>query len=138
LCRQAREHLEFITDAYLTVATPIQHAASDILRQRGMIQAQILSRIEANGELMEKQMDTVPSCHILRREGGWYAVLRLPDDWADEDVALQVLEEDGVLVHPGYFYDFPSGSFLVISLLTPVEIFHEGVARLAARLRARA
>lgn len=138
LCRQAREHLEFITDAYLTVATPVQLAASDILRQRGMIQVQILSRIEANGLMVEKQMDTVPSCRVLRREGGWYAVLRLPDDWADEDVALQLLEEDGVLVHPGYFYDFPSGSFLVISLLTPVETFREGVMRLAARLRARA
>ena len=53
LCRQAREHLEFINDAYLTVATPIQNAAADILRQRGMIQAQICARVETNGSTLE-------------------------------------------------------------------------------------
>jgi alanine-synthesizing transaminase len=138
LCRQAREHLEFINDAYLTVAAPIQHAAADILRQRGMIQAQILSRVETNGATLEKEMADVPSCRILKREGGWYAVLRLPEDCPDEDLAVQLLEEHDVLVHPGYFYDFSTGGFLVISLLTPLETFREGVARLAARLRGRA
>jgi aspartate/methionine/tyrosine aminotransferase len=137
LCRQAREHLEFINDAYLTVATPIQNAAADILRQRGMIQAQILSRVETNGSTLEKEIETVPSCRLLMREGGWYAVLRLPDDCPDEDLAVQLLEKDDVLVHPGYFYDFPTGRFLVISLLTPLESFREGAARLAARLRGR-
>ncbi|MGD0728029.1 MAG: pyridoxal phosphate-dependent aminotransferase [Spirochaetia bacterium] len=138
LCRQAREHLEFINDAYLTVATPIQNAAADILRQRGMIQAQILSRVETNGSTLEREIETVPSCRLLKREGGWYAVLRLPDDCPDEDLAVQLLEKDDVLVHPGYFYDFPTGRFLVISLLTPLESFREGALRLAARLRGRA
>ncbi len=138
LCRQAREHLEFISDAYLTVAAPIQNAAADILRQRAMIQAQILSRVETNGTTLEREMETVPSCRILKREGGWYAVLRLPDDCPEEELAVQLLEEDDVLVHPGYFYDFPTGRFLVISLLTPLESFSTGASRLAARLRGRA
>ena len=138
LCRQAREHLEFINDAYLTVATPIQNAAADILRRRGTIQAQILARVETNASALEEEMETVPSCRILKREGGWYAVLRLPEDCPDEDIAVQLLEEDDVYVHPGYFYDFSTGGFLVISLLTPLEIFREGVARIAARLRGRA
>lgn len=138
LCRQAREHLEFINDAYLTVATPIQNAAADILRQRGMIQAQICARVETNGSTLEREMETVPSCRVLKREGGWYAVLRLPDDCPDEELAVEILEKDDVLVHPGYFYDFPTGRFLVISLLTPFESFGAGASRLAARLRSRA
>ena len=137
LCRQAREHLEFINDAYLTVATPIQNAAADILRQRGMIQAQICARVETNGATLEREMQTVPSCRVLKREGGWYAVLRLPDDCPDEELAVELLERDDVLVHPGYFYDFPTGRFLVISLLTPSESFGAGASRLAGRLRSR-
>jgi alanine-synthesizing transaminase len=136
LCRQAREHLEFISDAYLTVATPIQNAAADILRQRGMIQAQICARVETNGTTLETEMATVPSCRLLKREGGWYAVLRLPDDCPEEELAVELLEKDDVLVHPGYFYDFPTGRFLVISLLTPLDPFGTGASRLAARLRA--
>jgi alanine-synthesizing transaminase len=138
LCREARERIEFISDAYLTVATPVQLAASDILGQRAMIQRQILARLEENGRTLERGIASAPSCRLLQREGGWYAVLRLPEETVDEDVALQLLEEDGVLVHPGYFYDFPAGSFLVVSLLTPVEVFGEGAEKLAARLRARA
>jgi len=34
-----------------------------------------------------------------------------------------------VLVQPGFFYDFETEAFLVMSLLTPPEIFQEGVAR---------
>ena len=48
---------------------------------------------------------------------------------------LQLLEQDHVLAHPGYFFDFPSPGYLVVSLLPRPEIFDEGTARLVARLR---
>ena len=56
-------------------------------------------------------------------------------DCVRADLTLRLLREDGVLVHPGYFYDFPAGSFLVLSLLPPTGAFREGAARLAGRLR---
>ena len=65
----------------------------------------------------------------------WYAIVKIADERSDEDIAVRLLEKDGVLVHPGYFYDFPSGSFLVLSLLPPTESFREGSAKLAALLR---
>ena len=79
LAGQAISRLEFIADAYLSVGTPIQHAASIILGQRKMIQKQILDRLSDNERMLEKQMVDIPSCRILKREGGWYAVIRLPE-----------------------------------------------------------
>jgi len=38
-----------------------------------------------------------------------------------------------VLVQPGFFFDFETEAFLVVSLLTPPDVFHEGVGRLLAR-----
>jgi hypothetical protein len=38
-----------------------------------------------------------------------------------------------VLVQPGFFYDFETEAFLVVSLLTPPDVFCEGVGRLLAR-----
>jgi len=77
----------------------------------------------------------------LETQGGWYAILELPDvhdagdAWrSDEDWAVELLREDGVLVHPGHFYDFPSEGHLVVSLLPAPEIFEEGVEKVAARL----
>jgi aspartate/methionine/tyrosine aminotransferase len=73
------------------------------------------------------------SCEALHEDGGWYGVLRVPAIMAEEDLVLALLAEDGVLVHPGYFFDFPSESFLVVSLLPPSEVFAEGLSRVLSR-----
>jgi hypothetical protein len=46
-----------------------------------------------------------------------------------------LLEHADVLVQPGFFYDFESEAYLVVSLLTAPEIFREGLARLVAQLK---
>jgi alanine-synthesizing transaminase len=137
LARHALEGLEFIADAYLSVSTPVQLAAGVVLGQRKSVQAQIIQRLEDNSLTLGDALRALPSCRMLLREGGWYAIIRLTDNVSDEEICLSSMKEDGVLVHPGYFYDFPSGSHLVLSLLTPEAEFREGVSRLAARLAGR-
>jgi alanine-synthesizing transaminase len=66
----------------------------------------------------------------LDREGGWYAVLRVPVTGPDEALAVTLLERCSVLVHPGHFFNFPRDGFLVLSLITPEQQFQEGVQRL--------
>jgi alanine-synthesizing transaminase len=46
---------------------------------------------------------------------------------------LHLLERDDVLVHPGYFFDFPREAFLILSLLPEPEVFREAIGRLYAR-----
>ncbi len=134
LRRPAEERLEFIADAYLSVASPVQRAAAELLAGRQVIQARIQQRLQANERLLSERLAALSAARLLRREGGWYAVLELRGPAADEELALALLEKDGVLVHPGYFYDFPSERFLVLSLLTPEEPFRQGVERLLRRL----
>jgi hypothetical protein len=67
-------------------------------------------------------------------EGGWYAILRLPATRPEEQWALDLLAA-GVLVQPGYFYDFENEPYAVVSLLTPADMFHEGVRRIRALTR---
>jgi alanine-synthesizing transaminase len=70
------------------------------------------------------------SSQRLQAEAGWYAVLRVPVTCSDEDLAIELLHQASVLVHPGHFYDFPSDGYLVISLLTQPTEFGEGVKRM--------
>ena len=134
LRRQALDRLELISDAFLSVGAPVQHAASRIFAMRAPIQDQIRTRLERNRLSLVSALSPGP-CRVLDSEGGWYAVVALPADAPEEELVLGLLENDGVLVHPGYFYDFPTGSFLVLSLLTPEELFTKGVEKLAARVR---
>ena len=69
---------------------------------------------------------------LLEPEGGWYAVLRVPATLGEEERVVRLLAERDVLVHPGYFFDFPHEAHLVLSLLTPADVFTEGVDRLLA------
>ena len=56
-------------------------------------------------------------------------MLRVPAVRTEEEWVLLLLAS-GVLVHPGYFFDFPQEAFLVLSLLPPPDAFAEGVDRL--------
>jgi alanine-synthesizing transaminase len=136
LADQARERLSFVTDAFLSVSAAVQHAAPAVFAQRAAVQEQIKGRLEENDRALGECCAGVSSCRVIAREGGWYAVVRIADEISDEDLAVRLLQEDGVLVHPGYFYDFAEGAWLVLSLLPPAAVFREGAARLAERLRA--
>jgi alanine-synthesizing transaminase len=75
-----------------------------------------------------------PSVTCLTTEGGWYAVLQVPATRTEETLVLQLLEQDRVLVHPGYFFDFPREAFLVVSLLPRETVFASAMARTLTRV----
>ncbi len=127
---EARRRLELIADTFLSVSAPVQHAAAPWFKLREPFQAAMLARLNGNLAWLRSQ------CEPLRVEGGWYATLRLPRTRSEEEWALAFLEEDDVLIQPGYFYDFESEAFAVISLLTRPEVFREGVSRILRRIDA--
>ena len=131
--KTALERLEVIADTYLSVSAPIAHALPALLEFRKTVQPRILERVRANLSWLERQAASCPGSQGLRAEGGWYAVLKVPERVSDEDWAVDLLAEDGVLVHPGHFYDFPDDGHLVISLLTDEQAFREGIGRLLSR-----
>jgi alanine-synthesizing transaminase len=126
--REAIAALELIADNFLSVSTPVQAALPDLLKIAPQIHSAIASRIRRNLDQLRRA--AIPSVHVLPVEGGWSAVLRIPNTESDEDFALRLIERDGVVVHPGYFFDFETDGHLVISLLTEPRIFDEGVRRL--------
>ncbi|MEQ1947902.1 MAG: pyridoxal phosphate-dependent aminotransferase [Bryobacteraceae bacterium] len=126
--------LEWIADTFLSVSTPIQIALPSILPASATVREQIRIRTQTNLAILHKAVRQNTPCHVLNTEGGWYAVLRVPNTVSEEARALELLAADNVLVQPGFFYDFESEAFLVLSLLTPTEMFSEGVRRILARV----
>ncbi len=130
----ALARLEVIADTYLSMNAPIQLATPVLLDQRKNIQPLLLDRLRSNLEELDRQLARQKTCQRLEAEGGWYNVLRVPVTQSDEDLAIDVLRKLSVLVHPGHFYDFPGDGFLVVSLITPPEIFREGIERVLGML----
>jgi alanine-synthesizing transaminase len=129
LLRPALGRLEVIADTYLSLNAPTQWAVHALFKQRHSLQPQLSQRIRENRASLQKLISSQPACELLDADAGWYAVLRVPARGSDEDVVIDLLQKQNVVVHPGHFYDFPKDGFLVLSLITPTEIFHEGISR---------
>jgi alanine-synthesizing transaminase len=131
LVAEAIARLELIADTFLSVATPVQLALPHLLSTARVARDAIGARCRRNLDALRSRIRgsavTVP-----RIDGGWYAPLRVPATRTDEEWSLALVER-GVLVHPGFFFDFPDENvWLIASLLTPPAIFDEGIDALVA------
>lgn len=124
--------LQLVADSYLSVATPVQQALAGVLALAPRIRAAILGRLRTNLAVLREALSGVAEAVLLEPQGGWSAVIRVTRRESDEELVLALLDQAGVLVHPGYFFDFATEDFLVLSLLPEPDRFAEGVRRLAS------
>jgi aspartate/methionine/tyrosine aminotransferase len=122
----ALERLELIADTYLSVATPVQVALPTLLSRH--LTDQIRARTAANLAYLRSKIQP------LNVEGGWYAPLQVPRIRSEEDWCLKLLGDSNVLVQPGFFFDFESEAYLIVSLLTSTDVFEEGIRRILDHL----
>jgi alanine-synthesizing transaminase len=128
----ATERLEVISDTFLSMSAPIQHALPAWLKQRSGIQGQIKQRVEGNLEQLDVLLLRQTLVMRLEVEAGWYAVLRVPGVQPEEEMALDLLSQRAVVVHPGSFFGFAGQGWLVVSLLAPAEEFAAGIEQVCA------
>jgi aspartate/methionine/tyrosine aminotransferase len=121
--------LELIADTFLSVGTPVQIAVPELLRRGGTIRGAIHQRVRCNLSHAADIARRYPSCELLRVEGGWCGCVRVPVTRSEESLVLDLLQRERILVHPGYFFDFPHEAFVIVSLLPPEDVFAEAFER---------
>jgi alanine-synthesizing transaminase len=146
----ALERLEIIQDTFLSVNTPVQNALESWFARKNEAQEEIKNRIKENqnffkslldaqqqkrGQVLNLRQEPVSFFEYLEPEGSWYGILKLPNTQSEEAWVMQLLEEDHVFVHPGYFFDFEDGTHAVISLIVEPNAFQKGVSRILKRIR---
>jgi hypothetical protein len=134
LVDEALQRLELICDTYLSVSTPVQIGAPDLLAGGAGPRAQVLDRVRSNYRTLRELASRHASVDVLNAEAGWSAVIRVAAIASEEEITLNLLERDGVVVYPGFFFDFPREAYLVVSLLPEPSQFHEGVRRVLERV----
>lgn len=136
LRRRAHQQLELISDTYLSVSTPGQWAAPSLLAARHHLQEQLTQRTRRNLEQARHMAAPGTPLDLLHTEGGWYTTLRIPRVRSEQEWALLLLNQHRTLVQPGYFFDFASEAYLVLSLLTPESVFAAGTTPIAQAVSA--
>ena len=102
----------------------------ELLRIGSDIQHRIAQRVARNLAALQTTLDGA-AAHCLHMEGGWSAIIQIPSNLSEEVWITRLLEEQSVIVQPGYFFDMDSEAYVVVSLLTPPEVFDEGAQRLS-------
>jgi alanine-synthesizing transaminase len=133
LVADALTGLEIVADTFLSVSTPAQVALPDLLSRGVVVRAAICERTARNLSALAAAVAATPATTLLPPAGGWCAVLQVPSLVSEEALVAALIEQDGVLVQPGYFFDFPREAFLVVSLLVDPNVFDPAIARVLAR-----
>jgi len=120
-----------VADTYLSAGTPVQLALPKLLAIGGGIRQSIHARVRRNRQVLVDRLGLDSPCTLLPTEAAWSCILRVPEIMSDEEWALRLVRDEGVLVQPGYFFDLHMGATLVLSLLTPPDIFDHGIAAIA-------
>jgi len=128
---EALAGLEWISDLFLSVGTPVQVALPRLLDARHAFQARLRARLGENLAALGAFTARCPEFALLPAAGGWVAVLRVPSVRAEEEWTLELLRR-GVVAHPGHFYELEGGAHLVLSLIVEPATLAEALARLAA------
>ena len=134
LAVQALDRLELMCDTYLSVATPVQLVVENLLSRGAVVTKQIAERVQRNYHHLERLVGAYPATGLPPVEGGWYAVVQVPATESEETLVVDLLEGEHVLVHPGYFFDFPREAFLVMSLLPDSVAFASATERVLSRV----
>jgi alanine-synthesizing transaminase len=123
----ARRRLELLLDTYLSVSTPVQLVAPRLFQIGAGIQQQLQHRVRSN-LAVARQILSGSAANPLHTEGGWSAIVRLPSLLSEEAWVLTMLQEESVIVQPGYFFDMYSEPHIVLSLITPPDVFTQGLS----------
>lgn len=126
--REAASRLEVIADTYLSAGAPAMNALPALLPRADAFVASVRARLRANLAAMRAAFEGPESPYrVLRCEGGWTALLECPRVGTDEELALGLLEAEGLALHPGYLYDFEREGYLALSLILPPDDFARGM-----------
>ncbi len=127
LVEDALDRLSYIADAYLSVSTPVALATPQLLAASEIVRDAIKARCRGNLAILREMAASQPAITVPPVGGGWSALVRLPAVLDDEEIAIRLLTERGVLVQPGFLFDLPTDGTLVLSLLTPEPIWRKGL-----------
>ena len=86
-------------------------------------------RVRNNLAKLHELLDADPNglVSVLRAEGGWNVLLRVPSVIDENELVLRLIDEHKLTGQPGYFFDMTSNGYLAISLLPEPDDFRHNV-----------
>ena len=121
--------LDRIADDFLPMGSCVADRVPQLVESIPEQVGRVSLRTKANLEALKRTLAETPGCllSLLRPEGGWNVLLRMPATVDEDDVVLTLIRDHGLTGQPGYFFDMPGNGYLALSLLPEPDVFLDGV-----------
>jgi len=128
---EIKEELERSLDALLATNQITQTLLPVILKTGDSFIKQTTKRIQQNRVVMKNIFGKEKNLTYRDCEGGFYTFVKIDGmPFDDETFTIKCMEQTGIFVHPGYFYDYENGLYIVISLLPIPEDFRKYLTKI--------
>ena len=126
---EAKRRLDVIADDYLPMSEIVAKRIPALLEAAPSQTARVQERVRGNLKALHAMLDADEQglVSVLRAEGGWNVLLRVPSVLDENELVLHMIERHGVSGQPGYFFDMTSNGYLAISLLPEPDDFRHNV-----------
>ena len=125
-----REHgIALIADDYLPMSDIIAERIPALLNAAPAQTRRVGERVRNNLAKLHELLDADPNglVSVLRAEGGWNVLLRVPSVIDENELVLRLIDEHKLTGQPGYFFDMTSNGYLAVSLLPEPDEFERGI-----------
>lgn len=126
---EAKRRLDVVADDYLPMSEIIAKQIPAMLGAAVAQTARVRERVQTNLAALHTMLDDDEQgmVSVLRAEGGWNVLLRVPSVLDENELVLSMIEKHGISGQPGYFFDMTSNGYLAISLLPEPDEFRHNV-----------
>ena len=126
---EAKHRLDVVADDYLPMSEIIAKQIPAMLGAAAAQTARVRERVQTNLAALHTMLDDDEQgmVSVLRAEGGWNVLLRVPSVLDENELVLSMIEKHGISGQPGYFFDMTSNGYLAISLLPEPDEFRHNV-----------
>ena len=126
---EAKRRLDVIADDYLPMSEIVAKRIPELLQAAPTQTERVRERVRGNLAALHDMLDSDGQglVSVLRAEGGWNVLLRVPSVIDENELVLRMIERHGVSGQPGYFFDMTSNGYLAISLLPEPDDFRRNV-----------
>lgn len=132
----AYRELELANDTFLSCSGLSQALLPSMFAIGAPFQRRMRACLQRNRDMLCACVEPIAGVSLLPPHGGIHGIMRLDPialkrDMDDENMAVDLLEREGVYLHPGYFYGIDDGCAFVLSILKHPTELEAGLTRLA-------
>lgn len=134
---EAQRRLDVIADDYLPMSDIIAGCIPALLDAAEAQTDRVRERVRGNLAALHRMLesDELGVVNVLRPEGGWNVLLRVPSVLDENELVLKLIVDHRLTGQPGYFFDMTSNGYLAVSLLPEPEEFKRGIAAVLDTVR---